>query len=810
MLSLLCEFIRYGPPHLHQFLETPLFTNLLRCLQTDTSTTVVSLALTALTMFLPHIPKDIATHLPSLFNIYCRLLFWDREKILSPEYQTQHADLEKSSSQNIDEKDSKKWESISFSPESDGHAVPPLLHYFSFLYGLYPINFMSYIRKPERYLRHANFQGGDDIEVQFTEIRQRSEPFRKVHLLHPNFFEMTIESELTDPNRWLKSDAADVVAQCLALCEPLYPAAFRLPEPIHVSKPQERQAMLDHDADVPNQPLLAESDEQIVDESRPVPPGAPNLGWRHTTSGPINFPDGSRTPLGADRKVSLPYEDSPTLSPIEVQTDSPTLPPQLLLTRSQDERERREMVQAEVEQSLPNESQVSLVSNQQHEPSVAGSFLHTLEQGHIPDSPLLKAATAGENSNIVALRREIMLLKNELNFEKYLKQQHLTHIGQLRRKHVREAAAEAETQNLINSNKTLKNKLEEVNNKMMQLKRESEKIRTHSKKWEADLTSKLRALKEEQKKWNLEIETLRRELETSRNDNNQLRKLVVSRESEELTSRQKVQSVEINLDEIERLRADVEKLTASVRTHEAREIEIERATASEALALAKAEILSLKLKAAEDELQRVRLEDTREIESLRAKLENTRQEMHDQPPKGYKSMLDAALAVSRARLNDAQKAHAHLLTKYTNLQQQLLAVTDHRNPDEPLLSSGGIHYHFDSAENSYRTSTSPEGRRMRRRGLSDPDTDEGMHSYGSSSKMSTYYPIKPAGMDTTLRPASGMDLRSPSSRIASSDHYGHSRSGSVDSTGASGALEKDANGKPKIKPSSEVRVYGRG
>ena len=32
VLSLLCEFVRHQPPHLHQLLQTPLFDNLLRCL----------------------------------------------------------------------------------------------------------------------------------------------------------------------------------------------------------------------------------------------------------------------------------------------------------------------------------------------------------------------------------------------------------------------------------------------------------------------------------------------------------------------------------------------------------------------------------------------------------------------------------------------------------------------------------------------------------------------------------------------------------------------------------------------------------
>lgn len=63
-LTLLCEFVQSQPPHLHVVLETPLFDNLLRCLQYDTSTTVVTIAVTALTMLLPNVPGSLVPYLP--------------------------------------------------------------------------------------------------------------------------------------------------------------------------------------------------------------------------------------------------------------------------------------------------------------------------------------------------------------------------------------------------------------------------------------------------------------------------------------------------------------------------------------------------------------------------------------------------------------------------------------------------------------------------------------------------------------------------------------------------------------------------
>lgn len=63
-LTLLCEFVQSQPPHLHVVLETSLFDNIVCCLQYDTSTTVVTLAVTALTMLLPNVPSSLVPYLP--------------------------------------------------------------------------------------------------------------------------------------------------------------------------------------------------------------------------------------------------------------------------------------------------------------------------------------------------------------------------------------------------------------------------------------------------------------------------------------------------------------------------------------------------------------------------------------------------------------------------------------------------------------------------------------------------------------------------------------------------------------------------
>jgi solute carrier family 25 protein 16 len=767
-------------------------------------------------MFLPHIPNSIAPHLPSLFKIYSRILFWERERAaLSVE--SNNFDLEEHVSGNDDIFEDPQWEKLSYSPESDGETVPELLHYFTFLYGLYPINFMSYIRKPSRYLRHAKLPDAEDIDVQPSEIRQRSEPFRQVHLLHPNFYTMTIESEIKNPNRWMNSEASDVVAACMALCGPNLPnpsPMTKLPEILpEIPKSQRR---IDDNSD---EPLLGGSEEP--EEPRLVSEVMErrDTSWRNTTSTVVASPEPRLSrKLSQSSQQTRTYDDSPTLRPQNERLDSPTLPPQLL-TNSQREQEESQIARNSLYE-LANESEVSIGSNlQTREPSIVSFYLRSMAQHQTAHSPSSGPSPTAEIPSIAALRREIMLLKNDLNFERYLKQQHLSHIGQLRRKHVREATVEAETQHLINSNKGLRNKLEDAKSTALQMKKESEKSRTHSKKWEAELTTKLRALREEQKKSKLEIETLRRDLTSAREGSSQLTELVIASEAKELAARQKLQSIEVTLEEHSKLRMEVEKLTATVRNYEAAEMENERARASEALAITNVEILEMKLEAREAEMFRSRLDTNHEIESLHIKLEEATQSLRDKPSAGWQSMLDSALAASRAKLTESQKAHAHLLRKFTNLQAQYLSLQSSRDPGEPLLSSGDTHSRYDG-EHSYPGST-PDHRRMRPRGLSDPNAlERNTYNLTPPSESSTnYIPIRPApradpsSSHRDVRPASQNDHRTPSQRLASPEltqHVTqHVRSGSADGTQYS-TEEKDSNGQPKIKPQSEVRVYGRG
>lgn len=674
ILSLLTDFVQSKPPHLHQILNTPLFNNILFCLQKDTSTTVVTLAMTALIMILPHIPSSLVPYLPTLFKIYTRLLFWEQE--LSASAGSADRDGESHTAMVPS-----NWEQCTFSPDVDDTNIPLLINYFTALYGLYPINFMDYVRKPQRYLRHADAGNGDDVDVQPSEIRHKSERFQQCHLLHPNFYTLTIESEKTDFGRWLKSDPAAIVAEYTALC-----VHEHLSDTAAISQ---LPAAMDSDLCVPEEADDDEADDALLSGADVVEPSElPKDGeaenWGLTQSTAADSLSNSRVQSAAARdppQSSRPSNRGSTDARArDVGADSPTLPPHLAPVSSSSQLQEminsNKVIKSGLRQSLPNDSVPSL--NLSHPESGHEKSLPPLPPAQQRfSSPLSNAEMNARNQQVPQLYRQILLLKNDLNFERYLKEQHLAHIGELRRRQIKEVAAEAETQNLIISNRNLKSRLEEAKRMEMQVRRESEKIRALGKKLEADLSSKLRALREEQKKWKTERETLRRELDSAKEEVDKLTKQLCEAEVQLLNARQNAHAIEKSVDELERLRAEVQSLNASQRECQAKELAREAAISAAAQAESCAVAAEMLLKAKDADIAKMQARYEAEIRELEDKvaaaLDNGRGR-ESATAAAKISMLESAVTASRTREAELQKQVASLQRKNAALQTSLHEV----------------------------------------------------------------------------------------------------------------------------------------
>ncbi|KAI9901566.1 hypothetical protein N3K66_003383 [Trichothecium roseum] len=669
-LRFLCDYIQARPPHVYQVVEAPLFGNLLVCLQQDTSTAIISAALTALVMLLPNMPSSLVPYLPTLFNIYARILFWGQDKTQIQDIL--HLDLGKST----------QWEVCHYVEGVENASVTHLSSYYTILYGLYPINFMDYIRKPQRYLRHANVANADDVEVQPTEIRQQSEQFRQRHFLHPNFYTLTIDSEKTDFGRFIKSEPSEVVAECMALClspESEFGTTVDAPATTIVQSPaaeSEGEGILSMGS------LANEPQNSSYSDNHAMRIGSLSQNLRKQSS------YSSLTSHGVLTRVK-----SHESTPAEGTASPPHLPSSSSHTQLQDMIQSNKVIKSGLAQTIRrNDSEASLSLSHQDGPAERPPPSHdqasilSINNGTTQaDKSLAEKAAADKDpqvqTQIAYLQRQNLMIQNDLSFERYQKQQHMAHIADLRRKQVTEAATEAETQKIILMNRNLKSRAEEAKNAEMQARKEAEKSRSLAKNWEATLSNKLKKLREELEKTDSELRQVKGELAASQEETDKLRKLICVAEVKELNWKQNAQFVELHTAEFDRLKSDVERLTISERDSQAKERERELQMESTAEAEAKTEEMRMKLASKELEMEQMRKVFASQLDVIRAELAQAQTD-NRRPRTNFGGDIEGALSGSRAKQAELQKQYDLLKRKYTSLQSSVLDMESGNTPEQ--------------------------------------------------------------------------------------------------------------------------------
>ncbi|KAI5804949.1 Hamartin protein-domain-containing protein [Geopyxis carbonaria] len=714
ILGLLCSYVRLQGPHLYHVLHTELFDHLLQCLENDTSTTVISLALTILIMFMPHLCNSLAEYLPRLFVVYTRVLCWDKFGIVRLDVGS-HLDVYSRTSSPLSAKPEESttfsgWQKLDSSFETAQSTTPDVSDYFSFLYGLYPINFLEFIREPYKFLERVGYRGIDHLDIEEETIRQRSDTYRQRHILHPNFFTLTAQTELKDQSRWMKVEPADVTAQCIGLVNNNVSAV--LSDDMESLKPEsELPAEFIPTEEIPAESLLSQGDDG------PGPGYDPESGYLDPSSNTSRSGYG-REVKGLFQRGNTGYMARTPSSRDTRSPDSPTIPATLAPAEEahlQDMLNLQEQLHASLQDSIKHDGPSPTPPPQTRLPDPPGpppmysssvtasprldgyaqsGYVQSLSQTNMPRSPALRPAASDTQGTIAYLQREVMLLKNDLNFERYLKQQHLSHIGHLQRKHIKESTAEAETQNLINTNKTLKAKLEEAKKAYTASRQETLKSKNQAKKWEAELSAKIRTLREEQKAWRQDEEATKKALDVAREETDHLRKLLAESEAEGLRCRQKLQSLSTEMDEVSKLRTFVDHLSNKLTEYEARNEEFEMQRHSEEQAITQAERMKIRLQSREQEIQKMKRGYEAKLQEMDSRMSSMSNPMPSNPGPGFQGMIDNALAVANSRLTSLKKAHNHLLQKYTDLEIKYLELQASQEMD-------GIGMHHSGSQAPY-------------------------------------------------------------------------------------------------------------
>lgn len=639
------------------------------------------------------------------------MLFWDEQrnpssprKAFSDDGQDWDIDLP------ADRPATPLWEKLGFSGDATDETLPDILHYFTFLYGLYPMNFMAYIRKPTKWLKERSLVAGPYfIEMEKHEVQKRSVTYSAQHLLHPHFLSHTIETEITDAERWRQHAASDVATFCMTLIQPLAvdPAAPTTPT---FSQAPSHEFSRTFDLKRSERGLLTRSSSHETFHTHRSHDGSgagitsnPTSGLNSRHMSQVLSPDGtgefSQLARLSSRASASASSNADVVSPgtvIDPRPDMAGAGTTEAVASLESMLASQHTARSNLRHSIRNDSSTtlsSLADTSHHANANVDTYLNSLppqnlalqsamQSQPVPRSPSLRPTTEITSATVEKLQREVNLLKNELNFEKYLKQQHFAHIGKLRRQQIREAQADAELQSLLNENKKLKVVSMRDKEDMQKIKKEADLSRQQSRKWEADVTAKLRNMKEEQRRWEKEKEGMKTELENLRYDTEGMKALIIKAEEREHQIARRLAGAEIQLESVVRLEAERDKLKQRLRRflqgekgEEEREAERERQES-------RIGMLQMQVEVKAKTVREVREAATAEIEELKFQLLSAKQEGRKKVTSKVQFMIDSALEASRRRLEDAQRLQARLRDRITRLEEENLALKEQESRDK--------------------------------------------------------------------------------------------------------------------------------
>jgi len=187
-LDMLGYIVRKQPTWLHKIAQHQLIKDLMRLLKTETDVVVLVPSLLVMVSLLPAVSANLSKFLSELFEIFSRLCIY-------------------------------KWRDAStLSDLSCTHLTVALYAYFQRLYGMFPCNFLSYMR--QQYLDNSVSTGSSV----FTDIIS---PLLATVRLHPLLVTQNREHEKT-PIRWKGlAEVHDVVAECSRYSLDVYESASR-------------------------------------------------------------------------------------------------------------------------------------------------------------------------------------------------------------------------------------------------------------------------------------------------------------------------------------------------------------------------------------------------------------------------------------------------------------------------------------------------------------------------------------------------------------------------------------------------------
>ncbi|KAG2158333.1 uncharacterized protein EDB93DRAFT_661000 [Suillus bovinus] len=450
--------------------DHPLLDSLLNSLLLDNSSTVCTIGLTVIVKLLPIFAvkacEKLKTMLPRLLAILARIICWKARSVPKPAFEEGAEDTDESSANgdaqalayneftascDLPLRPELGWERLELMFNAASSTPPPGI-YFSCLYYLFPCNLLRFLRGPSAYLNDRRYESPFSISwedvLDEDNIRSKSESLLRGRIVNSRVIWGDWRRELTEPDTWANYSVSRIASECTML-------------------------------DVRNTALGSKQSYAGIASAASEPSllGSTTIFDGDTSTAPTPHPGYAELPAAKPR-ISLESMITASValkSNLDVEIEAPTAAWSSLLfpTGSSSPTKRAFDIPSE-----PN------TYNEQQLPS------------HVAQA-------------ISGLQREVLLLRNELNFELWLSRENVKHIGRLYQDRILSKNAEVEQQGLFNKLRHYRAEVQRLDRQLRDHREQSSSAKNKYADWNTELQNKLKEFREEKKAWVSEAASLR-------------------------------------------------------------------------------------------------------------------------------------------------------------------------------------------------------------------------------------------------------------------------------------------------------------
>ncbi|KAG2157315.1 hypothetical protein DEU56DRAFT_763989 [Suillus clintonianus] len=451
------------------FADHPLLDSLLNSLLLDNSSTVCTIGLTVIVKLLPIFAvkacQELKMMLPRLLAILARIICWKERSVPKPAFEEGAEDTDENSA-NCDAQESAQnestassnlplrpelgWERLELTFNAASSAPPPGI-YFSCLYYLFPCNLLRFLRGPSAYINDRGYESPYSISwedaLDEDNIRSKSESLLRGRIVNSRVIWGDWTKELTEPDTWANYSVSRIASECTML-------------------------------DVRNTALGSKQFSVDIASATAEPPvlGLTTIFDGDTSTAPTPHPGYAELPATKTR-VSLESMITASValkSNLDVEIDAPTAAWSSLLFPT------------------GNNSPTKRLFDMPSEPNTYNEQLPS----HVAQA-------------ISGLQREVLLLRNELNFELWLSRENVKHIGRLYQDRILSKNAEVEQQGLFNKLRHYRAEVQRLDRQLREHREQSSSAKNKYADWNTELQNKLKEFREEKKAWVSEAASLR-------------------------------------------------------------------------------------------------------------------------------------------------------------------------------------------------------------------------------------------------------------------------------------------------------------